>query len=140
MPGTGFDVVPSDCLALHLKERMADATSLELAFYGTGGGSSCVLLDRRRGQLRIRPRFVVSVDLGFVAVAGPAGARLEEIGLLRLAMFLVALGSNLITCEGTERFPRQNCRMGRWGRNGAPAGMLNLQMRGDPPRKRRYPV
>lgn len=39
MPGTGFDVVPSDCLALHLKQRLPSATSLELAFYGTGGVS-----------------------------------------------------------------------------------------------------
>lgn len=34
MPGTGFDVVPSDCLALHLKQRMPDATFLRLAFMG----------------------------------------------------------------------------------------------------------
>jgi short subunit dehydrogenase-like uncharacterized protein len=39
MPGTGFDVVPSDCLALHLKQRLPGATHLELAFYGTGGVS-----------------------------------------------------------------------------------------------------
>jgi hypothetical protein len=26
LPGVGFDVVPSDCLALHLKQRMPDAT------------------------------------------------------------------------------------------------------------------
>jgi short subunit dehydrogenase-like uncharacterized protein len=28
MPGTGFDVVPSDCLALHLKNRLPSATHL----------------------------------------------------------------------------------------------------------------
>jgi len=32
MPGVGFDVVPSDCLAAHLKRRMPDAQSLTLAF------------------------------------------------------------------------------------------------------------
>nr|AIA17421.1 Saccharopine dehydrogenase [uncultured bacterium] len=37
MPGVGFDVVPSDCLAMHLKERLPSATHLTLAFYGTGG-------------------------------------------------------------------------------------------------------
>ncbi|MBI1318059.1 MAG: NAD(P)H-binding protein [Candidatus Hydrogenedens sp.] len=37
MPGTGFDVVPSDCLALHLKQQMPEATDLTLAFYGSGG-------------------------------------------------------------------------------------------------------
>jgi short subunit dehydrogenase-like uncharacterized protein len=36
MPGVGFDVVPSDCLALHLKERLPTATHLSLAFYGMG--------------------------------------------------------------------------------------------------------
>jgi short subunit dehydrogenase-like uncharacterized protein len=40
MPGTGFDVVPSDCLALHLRERLPSATHLRLAFAGVGGGSS----------------------------------------------------------------------------------------------------
>lgn len=37
MPGVGFDVVPSDCLALHLKNRLPSATHLSLAFYGKGG-------------------------------------------------------------------------------------------------------
>jgi short subunit dehydrogenase-like uncharacterized protein len=32
MPGVGFDVVPSDCLALHLKDRLPTATHLSLAF------------------------------------------------------------------------------------------------------------
>ena len=36
MPGVGFDVVPSDCLALHLKNRLPSATDLTLAFYGLG--------------------------------------------------------------------------------------------------------
>jgi short subunit dehydrogenase-like uncharacterized protein len=34
MPGVGFDVVPTDCLALHLKNKLPDATSLELGFKG----------------------------------------------------------------------------------------------------------
>ncbi|QYO68369.1 saccharopine dehydrogenase family protein [Leptolyngbya sp. 7M] len=36
MPGVGFDVVPSDCLARHLKDRLPTATDLTLAFYGIG--------------------------------------------------------------------------------------------------------
>jgi short subunit dehydrogenase-like uncharacterized protein len=36
MPGVGFDVVPSDCLAKHLKDRLPTATHLTLAFYGNG--------------------------------------------------------------------------------------------------------
>ena len=37
MPGIGFDVVPSDCLAVHLKNLLPSATNLTLAFYGLGG-------------------------------------------------------------------------------------------------------
>ena len=40
MPGTGFDVVPSDCLALYLARRLPSATHLRLAFTSVGGGSS----------------------------------------------------------------------------------------------------
>lgn len=35
--GVGFDVVPSDCLARHLKNRLPDAQKLSLAFMGLGG-------------------------------------------------------------------------------------------------------
>jgi short subunit dehydrogenase-like uncharacterized protein len=38
-PGTGFDVVPTDCLAALLKQRMPDAESLVLAFDAGGGAS-----------------------------------------------------------------------------------------------------
>ncbi|MCA9606775.1 MAG: saccharopine dehydrogenase NADP-binding domain-containing protein [Myxococcales bacterium] len=40
MPGVGFDVVPSDCLASHLKRRLPSATHLVLAFASVGGGTS----------------------------------------------------------------------------------------------------
>ena len=39
LPGAGFDVVPSDCLAAHLKRRLPTATSLTLAFQALGGAS-----------------------------------------------------------------------------------------------------
>jgi len=32
LPGVGFDVVPTDCLAVHLKQRVPSATRLTLAF------------------------------------------------------------------------------------------------------------
>jgi short subunit dehydrogenase-like uncharacterized protein len=40
LPGTGFDVVPTDCLAAHLKRRLPTATRLALAFQPVGGGIS----------------------------------------------------------------------------------------------------
>jgi short subunit dehydrogenase-like uncharacterized protein len=39
MPGVGFDVVPSDCLAFHLKQRQPTATHLALGFQTRGGMS-----------------------------------------------------------------------------------------------------
>lgn len=39
LPGCGFDVVPTDCLAAHLKARLPDATDLVLAFQGLGSAS-----------------------------------------------------------------------------------------------------
>lgn len=39
LPGAGFDVVPSDCLAAHLARRLPAATQLRLAFLGLGGVS-----------------------------------------------------------------------------------------------------
>jgi short subunit dehydrogenase-like uncharacterized protein len=36
LPGVGFDVVPTDCLALHLKQRLPSATRLTLAFHSKG--------------------------------------------------------------------------------------------------------
>ncbi|MDF1667704.1 MAG: saccharopine dehydrogenase NADP-binding domain-containing protein [Planctomycetota bacterium] len=39
LPGVGFDVVPSDCLALHLKQRLPDATHLALGFHSQGKSS-----------------------------------------------------------------------------------------------------
>lgn len=40
MSGAGFDVVPTDCLALYLKNQLPGATSLQLAFATPGGGLS----------------------------------------------------------------------------------------------------
>ena len=40
LPGAGFDVLPSDCLAAHLKRRMPTATHFRLFIRGIGGGIS----------------------------------------------------------------------------------------------------
>ena len=39
LPGAGFDVVPTDCLAAHLKQRLPKAQRLTLAFRGMAGVS-----------------------------------------------------------------------------------------------------
>ncbi len=40
LPGAGFDVVPSDCLAAHLKKRLPSATRLRLFIRGVRAGVS----------------------------------------------------------------------------------------------------
>lgn len=94
LPGVGFDVVPTDCLAMHLHERLPEATQLELAIWGRGRSSQGTMhtvveqIDmggaiRRNGQLlqvpggwRTRtvdfgegPMAVVSIPWGDVATA-----------------------------------------------------------------------
>jgi short subunit dehydrogenase-like uncharacterized protein len=67
MPGVGFDVVPSDCLAFYLKQQYPMADTLELALYQKGGrlshgtaitiaenlGESCMI--RKDGVLKAVP-------------------------------------------------------------------------------------
>lgn len=66
LPGVGFDVVPSDCLALYLKEQLPSATHLTLAFMGTGGvshGTATTMLEnihkggaiREEGKIKVVP-------------------------------------------------------------------------------------
>ncbi len=43
MPGVGFGVVPTDCLALHLKRRMPEGVSIDIGFATTGGVSGGTL-------------------------------------------------------------------------------------------------
>ncbi|MDQ3004179.1 MAG: saccharopine dehydrogenase NADP-binding domain-containing protein [Chloroflexota bacterium] len=40
LPGGGFDVVPSDCLAAHVKQRLPSATRFRLFIRGVGAGVS----------------------------------------------------------------------------------------------------
>jgi short subunit dehydrogenase-like uncharacterized protein len=55
LPGAGFDVVPSDCLAAHLKRRLPSATHLALGIAALGklsrGTATTVLENLPRGGL-----------------------------------------------------------------------------------------
>jgi short subunit dehydrogenase-like uncharacterized protein len=66
LPGSGFDVVPSDCLAAHLKRRLPAANRLTLAFRAIGRpshGTATTMLEnlgkggciRRGGRLTVVP-------------------------------------------------------------------------------------
>ncbi len=94
LPGAGFDVVPSDCLAAHLKRRLPSAIALSLAFHGGSGlsrGTATTMAEnagspgavRRNGAIvpvppgwrtRVvdfgdKPRLTVTIPWGDVATA-----------------------------------------------------------------------
>ena len=60
LPGVGFDVVPSDCLAVHLKRRLPTATRLALGFQSAAhmsqGTALTVLEGLTEGGLVREPR------------------------------------------------------------------------------------
>ena len=77
MGGVGFDVVPSDCLALHLKKRLPSATKLQLAFasgVGYSRGTALTMIEglghgsfiRSNGKLKEIPIAdkVQTIDFG----------------------------------------------------------------------------
>jgi short subunit dehydrogenase-like uncharacterized protein len=79
LPGVGFDVVPTDCLAVHLKQRLPTATHLTLAFHSDGPaglppGTVKTMIEmmpygtrmRRNGELQIasRERRTRLIDFG----------------------------------------------------------------------------
>jgi short subunit dehydrogenase-like uncharacterized protein len=69
MPGAGFDVVPTDCLALYLKNKLPGATELQLAFASIPGavshGTALTMIEGlgQGGAVRINGR-IVSKPLG----------------------------------------------------------------------------
>lgn len=69
MSGTGFDVVPTDCVALKLKNKMPDAISLKIAFANIEGGVShgtASTVASRLGEKAVRrvERKLVPISLG----------------------------------------------------------------------------
>ncbi len=69
MPGVGFDVVPSDCLAATLAEQLPGADELELAFFGVGtpskGTAKTMLEGIPRGGAVRRDGVIVEVPLAW---------------------------------------------------------------------------
>jgi short subunit dehydrogenase-like uncharacterized protein len=66
LPGVGFDVVPSDCLAAHLKKRLPTATHLTLGIQALGkrsrGTSTTMIEGIGRGGMVRRDGALVQVD------------------------------------------------------------------------------
>ncbi len=79
LPGVGFDVVPTDCLAAHLEQRLPTATHLTLAFQSRGSaglppGTANTMIEMLAEQSKIR-------RAGRLEPAPPAGkTRLIDFG------------------------------------------------------------
>lgn len=69
MPGVGFDIVPSDCLAAHLKRRLPTATRLALGFQGLGrlsrGTATTMAENMHRGGAIRQNGKIVPVPAGY---------------------------------------------------------------------------
>jgi short subunit dehydrogenase-like uncharacterized protein len=69
LPGAGFDVVPSDCLAAHLKRRLPGATHLSLAFLPSGrlsrGTATTMVENAHRGGIVRRGGVLTPVPPGW---------------------------------------------------------------------------
>jgi short subunit dehydrogenase-like uncharacterized protein len=69
LPGSGFDVVPSDCLAAFLKQQLPGATRLELAIKGSGGlsrGTATTMVEHmERGGVVRRDGVLTKVPSGW---------------------------------------------------------------------------
>lgn len=71
LPGAGFDVVPSDCLALHLARRLPGARRLVLAIAGMdriSRGTARTVLEQAASAPRV-PAETRTFDLGYGPVA-----------------------------------------------------------------------
>jgi len=121
MPGTGFDVVPSDCLAAHLKRRMPDATSLTLAFQAIGApshGTATTMIEnlhrggmiRRDGRLTPVPSAWATrnIDFGSGPVAavsipwGDIATAWVSTGIANIDVFISAPRPTLLTIKASR--------------------------------------
>jgi short subunit dehydrogenase-like uncharacterized protein len=121
MPGTGFDVVPSDCLAAHLKHRMPDATSLTLAFQAIGTpshGTATTMIEnlhrggmiRRNAQLTPVPAAWASRQIDFgsgpvAAVSIPLGdiaTAWVSTGIANIDVFMSAPATMLLSMKASR--------------------------------------
>jgi saccharopine dehydrogenase (NAD+, L-lysine-forming) len=150
LPGVGFDVVPTDCLAARLAAQLPGASLLELAFAGGGGFSRGIVSVPRawrtqRIPFRDRPRTAITIPWGDVSTAQwstkipnvhtylalpPATRRL--LPLMSLLQPLLALPAVRRFAErqidarvsGPSADVRASARMQLWGRVTHPDGRI----------------
>jgi short subunit dehydrogenase-like uncharacterized protein len=88
MPGVGFDCVPSDCLAAHLKQRMPDANQLNMAI----GGKLLVSRGSARTGIEMLPKGVRARRGGEIVVLTDLPERSFDFGQGMRPTRVVGLG------------------------------------------------
>jgi short subunit dehydrogenase-like uncharacterized protein len=125
LPGVGFDVVPSDCLAAHLKTRLPDATHLVLGIMGLGGkvshGTATTIVEnlpngsviRRNGELTSVPTgsLTRTIDYGgreklSMAVAwGDVSTAFHSTGIPNIEVYMPAPRAAITGAKVMSRLP-----------------------------------
>jgi short subunit dehydrogenase-like uncharacterized protein len=122
LPGAGFDVVPSDCLAAHLKNRLPSAVRLTLAFQLLGqpsrGTATTVVenihrggLVRANGRLSPVPAAYLTREIDFGT--GPVGAISFPWGDVSTAYHSTGI-PNIIVYAATPASVRRLARLSRY--------------------------
>ena len=145
LPGAGFDVVPSDCLAAHLKRRLPTATSLSLAFQGLGGisrGTLTTMVEnidqggavRRGGRITRVPAAYKTREVDFGR--GPVTVTTIPWGDVSTAYHSTGIGDIEVytrIAAGQRRMMRATRRLG-WLMGSAPVqAMMKRAIRRGPP-------
>lgn len=120
LPGGGFDVVPSDCLAAFLKSRMPDATDLKLAIRMVGRishGTATTMIEnigeggavRKNGKIIRVPAAYKSTHVDF------GNGKLKEVTTIPWGDISTAWHSTGIpNIEVYAAIPSKALKMGRW--------------------------
>jgi short subunit dehydrogenase-like uncharacterized protein len=123
LPGVGFDVVPTDCLAAHLAARLPTATELRLAFTVSGrmsrGTALTSLAGAKRGGLVRRDGALVRVPVAHrtIAVDFGSGARVPAVAIPWGDVFTAHVTTRIPNIEVYAALPRSTraaLRASRW--------------------------
>lgn len=122
MPGVGFDVVPTDCTAAYLAERLPDAVQLSLAFKSVGsrmshGTASTMVLGLGEPNYQRRSGQIVPVPMGSASLSVDFGRGPTEVsgipwGDVSTAYYTTGI-PNIATYVSLPASARRGLRMAR---------------------------
>lgn len=123
MPGVGFDVVPTDCTAAHLKNLLPDATHLNLAFKSVGGmmshgTASTMVMGLGQPNLQRQNGKIVPVKMGSAELMVDFGRGAKPTagipwGDVSTAFYTTGI-PNVATFMGVSSSARRSMKMARW--------------------------